>query len=125
MSDSTEAKTQSGWTLAKEIYGTLIATLPIIIVLIVWGQSISERIRVIEVRVELSEAADRRREDEAANQRREVLQRIDRLGNQIETLQQSVARLAARSDDATPRRVTGMPTEDSARRGGGQQTNTR
>lgn len=106
-----EAKTQSEWTLAKEIYGTMIATLPFVIVLIVWGARVNERISMVEVRLEIADVTDRKREADSADSRRELLAKMDRLSIQVENLQQTVARLAARSDDVTPRRVQNIPDD--------------
>lgn len=88
---SNGAKTRSEWSMVKEIIGTFVGISPFIVALVVWGSSINERIRVVEVQVMHIEAVDRRHEAESAEQRRELLARLDRLAGQIEILQQLVA----------------------------------
>jgi hypothetical protein len=84
-------KTRSEWTMVKEIVGTFVGISPFVIALVIWGSSVNERIRVAETRIEHLEAMDRRHEVDAAEQRREILLRLDRVGVQIEALQQLVA----------------------------------
>jgi hypothetical protein len=84
-------KTRSEWTMIKEIVGTFVGISPFIIALVIWGSSINERIRVVEVRTDHVEATSRRHELEATEQRRELLARMDRISSQIEVLQQLVA----------------------------------
>jgi hypothetical protein len=86
-----DTKTKSEWTLVKEIIGTFIGISPFIVGLVIWGSSVNERIRVAEVRLEHVESSDKRQENAAAEQRRELLARMDRIGQQIEILQQLVA----------------------------------
>ena len=88
---SNDTKTRSEWTMVKEIIGTFVGISPFIVALVVWGSSINERIRVMEVRQDHAETILRRHDIEAAEQRRELLARMDRIGGQIEVLQQLVA----------------------------------
>jgi len=89
--DSNDSKTKSEWTLVKEIIGTFVGVSPFIVAIVVWGASINERIRVVEVRQDHTETILSRHDIEAAEQRRELLARLDRIGGQIESLQQLVA----------------------------------
>jgi hypothetical protein len=84
-------KSRSEWTMVKEIIGTFVGICPFIVALVIWGSSINERIRVVEVRIDHADATDRKHEVEATEQRRELLARMDRIGGQIEVLQQLVA----------------------------------
>lgn len=88
---SNDIKTRSEWSMIKEIIGTFVGISPFVVGLVVWGSSVNERMRVVEVRMEHVEASDRRHEKEATEQRRELLARMDRIGGQIEVLQQLVA----------------------------------
>jgi len=88
---SNSTKTKSEWTLVKEIIGTFIGISPFIVALVIWGSSVNERIRVVEVRQDHMDTALRRHDIEASEQRRELLARMDRLSGQIEVLQQLVA----------------------------------
>ena len=88
---SNDSKTKSEWTMLKEIIGTFVGISPFIIALVVWGSSINERIRVMEVRIEHVEKTDKKHEQDSSEQRRELLARMDRIGSQIEVLQQLVA----------------------------------
>jgi hypothetical protein len=89
--DASDSKTRSEWTVAKEVIGTFIGVSPFVVALVIWGSSVNERIRVVETRVDHIEAMERRHQDDAAEQRREILTRLDRVGAQIEVLQQLVA----------------------------------
>ena len=77
--------------MVKEIIGTFVGISPFIVALVVWGSSINERIRVMEVRMDHVERTDKKHEQDSAEQRRELLTRMDRIGGQIEVLQQLVA----------------------------------
>jgi len=88
---SNDIKTRSEWTMVKEIIGTFVGISPFIVALVVWGSSINERIRVMEVRMDHVERTDKKHEQDSAEQRRELLARMDRIGGQIEVLQQLVA----------------------------------
>ena len=88
---SNDIKTRSEWTMVKEIIGTFVGISPFVIALVVWGSSINERIRVMEVRQDYAETVLRRHDIDATEQRRELLARMDRLSSQIEVLQQLVA----------------------------------
>jgi len=77
--------------MLKEIMGTFVGISPFIVALVIWGSSINERIRVVEVRQDHTETILRRHDIEATEQRRELLARMDRLSGQIEVLQQLVA----------------------------------
>lgn len=84
-------KSKSEWTIVKEIIGTFVGVSPFIVGLVIWGSSVNERIRVVEVQIQHIEAADKRHEIEQREQRQELLARLDRLAGQIEILQQLVA----------------------------------
>jgi hypothetical protein len=88
---SNDVKTRSEWTMVKEIIGTFVGIAPFVVALVIWGSSINERIRVVEVRQDNMDTILRRHDVEAADQRRELLARMDRIGGQIEVLQQLVA----------------------------------
>ena len=77
--------------MIKEIIGTFVGISPFIVALVVWGSSINERIRVMEVRMDHVERTDKKHEQDSSEQRRELLARMDRIGGQIEVLQQLVA----------------------------------
>lgn len=87
-------KTRSEWTMLKEIIGTFVGIAPFVVMLVIWGSSINERIRVVEVEVGHLGRADEKQEREAAEQRKEVLARMDKISGQIEVLQQTVAKQA-------------------------------
>ena len=89
--ESNTHKTKSEWTMVKEIVGTFVGISPFVVALVIWGSSINERVRVVEVRVDHVEIADRKHDSDAVEQRRELLARMDRLSIQIETLQQFIA----------------------------------
>ena len=88
---SNDIKTKSEWTMLKEIMGTFLGISPFIVALVIWGSSINERIRVVEVRQDHAETVLRRHDIDVTEQRRELLARMDRIGLQIEVLQQLVA----------------------------------
>jgi len=90
---SNDIKSRSEWTMAKEIIGTFIGIAPFVIALVMWGSSINERIRVIEVKTDHLDAADHRNAELLRDQRTEIIARMDRIGQQIEALQQTVARI--------------------------------
>jgi hypothetical protein len=82
-------KQRDGWTLWREIYGTIIGTLPFVIMLAVAWMNMSERLRVAEIEiVYLKELA----RDRAG----ELTSRLDRIANQIEALQRQVAAIGAK-----------------------------
>jgi len=88
---SNDLKTKSEWTMVKEIVGTLVGVSPFVVALVIWGSSINERVRVVEIRADHLETITRKHDVEASDQRRELLARMDRIGGQIEVLQQLVA----------------------------------
>lgn len=90
---------RSGWTLWREIYGTFIGVLPLVIVLVAAAMTLIRdndkhtlQIAYLEqANVEMrAQVALARTETEKA--RMEVLNRLDRVAGQIETLQIQVAR---------------------------------
>jgi hypothetical protein len=86
-----DSKTISEWTVAKEVIGTFIGVSPFVVALVVWGAGVNERMKVVETRIDHIEAMERRQQEDAGEQRREILARLDRVGGQIEVLQQLVA----------------------------------
>lgn len=89
--DASDAKTRVEWTVWKEVAGTFVGVSPFVIALVVWGSSVNERQRVVETRIDHIEKQDQRRNEDSAEQRREILARLDRVSGQIEVLQQIVA----------------------------------
>lgn len=68
----------------KEILGTFFGAAPYVLALLLWGSTVQERLRVTEIRLDHAEQAVR-------EQRIELVQRLDRLSTQIETVQQLLA----------------------------------
>ena len=87
-----DEKTVAEWTLLKEIFGTFIGVAPFIIALLLWGSTMNERMRVVEVRIEHTDHVNQQQDQAAKEQRQELLSRLDRLSTQIEILQQTVAK---------------------------------
>jgi len=96
--DTSPKRDKDGWTLWREVYGTVIGTLPFIIGIMVAWASMSERIKVLEVNhdsykntVAIEHAALRATMDSRDRQidrdREQILKALDRISTQIETLQ--------------------------------------
>lgn len=89
---------KDGWTLWREVYGTVLGTLPFIIgIMMAWG-SMSERVRVMEVNHETFKQAVARehenmrtinefRDRKAEQDREQIIKALDRISVQIEVLQ--------------------------------------
>jgi hypothetical protein len=90
--ESADLKTKSEWTILKEVIGTFIGVSPFVVMLVIWGATLQERVRVAEIKVDHLEEADRKHDQQAREQRAELISRLDRIGSQIEVLQQLVAR---------------------------------
>jgi hypothetical protein len=98
---------QVGWTLWREVYGTVIGTLPFIIGIMVAWMSMSERVRVLEVNhdaykntVAVEHAALRAtmetRDRQIDRDREQIIKALDRISTQIEVMQQQVGNAARR-----------------------------
>jgi hypothetical protein len=85
-------KTASQWTMFKEIIGTFIGIMPFVVGIVIWGSNLQERTKVNEVDIAHLKEADKRHDEEQKTQRQEVIQKLDRIAIQIESLQMSVAR---------------------------------
>lgn len=86
---------KQGWTLWKEIYGTLIGTMPFVVMLIVWGSSVQNRLAILEIEVQHSKQMADADRASARDERQAAGQKLDRIIDQIATLQQQVARQSA------------------------------
>ena len=89
----------SGWTLWREIYGTFVGVLPLILVVVGAAITLIRDDDRHELQIAQLKEADLRHEEqmkvlrgEIAFARGEVLQRLDRIGGQVEELQKQVAR---------------------------------
>lgn len=89
---------KDGWTLWREVYGTVLGTLPFILALMVAWNSLTERVRVMEVNHEglkatmAIEIANLRGTMEARDKqndrdRQDIIKALDKISTQIETLQ--------------------------------------
>ena len=89
---------RDGWTLWREIYGTVLGTLPFVIGLILAWNSLTERVRVMEVNHEALKAtmalelANLRgnidsRDRQNDRDREQIIKSLDRISAQIEALQ--------------------------------------
>ena len=89
----------SGWTLWREIYGTFVGVLPLILVIIGAALTLVRDNDRHEIQIAQLKDADGRHEEqlrqlrsESMGIRAEILLRLDRIGGQIEELQKQVAR---------------------------------
>jgi hypothetical protein len=90
---------KSGWTLWREIYGTFIGLLPLLVVIsgVAWTVIRDTDRHTLEIFY--LQQADKRHEEqmtalrlEQASIRLEIIGKMDKIGNQIEELQKQVAR---------------------------------
>lgn len=82
------------WSVFKEVLGTFIGISPFVIALVMWGSSVQERIRVTEVKVEMIQQLDQKQREALSEQRREIIDKLERLVVKIEALQQTAAKSA-------------------------------
>lgn len=89
---------KDGWTLWREIYGTVLGTLPFIFILVAAWNSMSERVRVNEVHIETARATFalelanvknmlELRDRQGEREREQTLRVLERISGQIEVLQ--------------------------------------
>jgi len=86
LSETLEKKTNSKWSVGKEVVGTFLGVLPFVIMLIIWGSNVERRLGVIE-------SLDQVKAEVLREQRTELLVKLDRLSQQVAELQTSVAKL--------------------------------
>jgi len=86
LSETLEKKTNSKWSVGKEVVGTFLGVLPFVIMLIIWGSNVERRLGVIE-------SLDQVKAEVLRDQRTELLVKLDRLSQQVAELQTSVAKL--------------------------------
>lgn len=103
-----EVKAQPKWIIAKEIF---VGSVPLILAILTFGGLLYGNQRAMEVRIDQLEKADVAQQTNTIMQRSELLAALGKLGTQMGSLEVAVARLSARSDDNTPRRVQNMPVE--------------
>jgi hypothetical protein len=87
-----------GWTLWREIYGTVIGIMPFVAALLVWGSSINERVRVAETEIQHLKETDIRHEQSLTVNRSEELAALNNITVQLTQLQQQVARLQGNTE---------------------------
>lgn len=98
-----ESETRTGdrrrnsWTLWREIYGTVIGTLPFIVGLVIWASNVNQRLSVVELEISHNKellATDR---TNAREDRQELSRKLDRIQLQIEEMQKLIARDGGRA----------------------------
>ena len=80
-------------TMFKEMVATFFGVAPYVIAIVIWGSTVNERLRAVEVRADIAAAEQERAERVSREQRNELVTRLEKIAAQIETLQQSVARM--------------------------------
>ena len=90
---------KSGWTLWREIYGTFVGVLPLILTVAGVGYTLMRDNDRHTLEIYYLQLADKRHEEalvamklEQNGTRTEILNKIDKVGGQIEELQKQVAR---------------------------------
>mgnify|MGYP000617843129 FL=1 len=87
-----DSREKHGWTLWKEVYGTFLGFLPFALALVAWWSYVNGKLAEHDLKLITLEKADDRHERETDRNRVEVLQRLDRIGGQIENLQTNMAK---------------------------------
>jgi CHASE3 domain sensor protein len=95
-----KTKQTSGWTLAKEIYGTFLGMLPFLVMLLLFLINVVRQLDNHDTEIKHLKEADARFETllnqmrvESMAQRAELLSRLDKIDSRVEAVQQSVAKL--------------------------------
>ena len=87
----------SGWTLWREIYGTFIGVLPLILAVCVGALTLIRENDRHGFEIDVLKEQMKALKSESTVQRIELLARLDRISSQIEELQKQVARAGATS----------------------------
>ena len=82
------------WDVTREITGTFVGVLPYVVMLFLYLSSIDKRMSLSELRLERVEIENARQDQAAERQRQDVISKIDKLSEQMGSVQAAIARLA-------------------------------
>jgi hypothetical protein len=94
-STTTEAERKNGWTLWREIYGTVLGTLPFVLVAIGWASNVNQRLSIVELEVQHAKQIAESDRANARDDRIEAGRKLDKIIDAVTVLQQQVARQGA------------------------------
>lgn len=89
------AKEESrGWTLLRGVWSALIPLMPMVIVLFMWGSGVNEDRSTYRVEIAHLKRADERHETQLAEQKRDIINRLDKLSDTVDSISRQVSRIA-------------------------------
>jgi hypothetical protein len=85
-----EDESKRGWTMAKGVWAGVVPLIPLVVILFVWGSSVNEDRSLSKMEIAYLKKADERHESTLAEQKHEVVSRLDKLVEQMDSLKQSM-----------------------------------
>jgi hypothetical protein len=88
-----ERETSRGWTMMRGVASALMAMAPFVLALLLWGSAVNEDRSVTKLEITVLKKADDRHEQALAEQRREVISRLDAIAQEVSTLSKQMAKI--------------------------------